>query len=185
MENQVSSQVVPSITPTFSHPLCASQFALANYACSRLPFNPGVLPGPDSTTPPSNDDDDDNDNDDDNDDNDEHNGGHRNHQGDGHENGHGHQHEHGHGHEHGHRHDHDHDHDHGHGHGHGHGHRHRHRHRQTTDEANCCRWAREVDSQCVCEYLLRLPPFLRKPVHFYTLNIGAACEVIYSCGLPI
>lgn len=86
-----------------------------------------------------------------------------------------------------------HHHDNGHGHGHGHGqgqghsrrHGHRHRRHQTQEEENCCRWAREVDSQCVCELLVRLPPFLVRPLHIYKLTIGEDCEITYSCGGPI
>ncbi|XP_004493654.1 uncharacterized protein [Cicer arietinum] len=69
--------------------------------------------------------------------------------------------------------------------GHRHKHGHRHRRHQTPEEDNCCRWAREVDSQCVCELLVRLPPFLVRPLHVYTLAIGDDCEITYSCGGPI
>ncbi|XP_028762204.1 uncharacterized protein LOC114720696 [Neltuma alba] len=67
-------------------------------------------------------------------------------------------------------------------------HRPRHRHRQLSpQEESCCRWAQDVDSQCVCELLLhfRLPSFLMRPSHQYTLTIGESCEVTYSCGGPI
>lgn len=134
MESQMRPQV--TMPPTHPRPLCASQFALVNYACGRLPFHPGVPPGPD----PSPDDDE----------------GHNNNN---------HQHSrHGHGHEHRHRH---------------------HHHHETADEDNCCRWAKEVDNQCVCELLLRLPPFLVRPLHQYSLLIGDDCEITYSCGAPI
>ncbi|KAI9118971.1 hypothetical protein K1719_009646 [Acacia pycnantha] len=73
---------------------------------------------------------------------------------------------------------------------HGHnGGRHRHRHhdrrREISDqEESCCRWAKAVNSQCVCELLLlfRLPTFLMRPSHQYTLAIGESCEVTYSCS---
>ncbi|XP_028788912.1 selenoprotein Pa-like [Neltuma alba] len=118
--------------PAEPRPLCASQFALANYACARLPFTPGTPPSP----PPSPDD------------------------------GHSHRQRHGHRHRN----------------GHGHGHRHRH---HTSQEEDCCRWVKEVDSQCVCEVLLRLPPFLVRPLHQYTVTVGDFCNATYSCGGPI
>ncbi|XP_054800584.1 uncharacterized protein LOC129304807 [Prosopis cineraria] len=120
--------------PTEPRPLCASQYALANYACVRLPFTPGTPP-----SPPSRDDD------------------------------HSHRHRHGH----------------GHGHRHRHRHHHHHHHHHTSQEENCCRWVREVDSQCVCEVLLHLPPFLVRPLHQYTVTVGDFCNVTYSCGGPI
>lgn len=130
MESQIRP---PAVTPITPRPLCASQFALANYACARLPFSPGSPPEP-PPSPPSPDDDE----------------GHRN--------------------NHHHRH---------------HGHRHGHHHRQGPEEEECCRWAKEVDSQCVCELLVRLPPFLMRPLHQYSLLIGEDCKVTYSCGAPI
>ncbi|TKY62471.1 hypothetical protein E2542_SST12327 [Spatholobus suberectus] len=135
MESQIKP---PLITiPTTPRPLCASQFALVNYACSRLPFTPGTPPdslpsSSSSPTSPASPDDDTN-------------------------NHHSHRRRHG----------------------------HKHRHHQTPDEENCCRWAKEVDNQCVCELLVRLPPFLIRPVHQYTLNIGESCDITYSCGAPI
>ncbi|KAK7242978.1 hypothetical protein RIF29_37760 [Crotalaria pallida] len=139
MESQdVRSSAVAPIT---QRPLCASQFALANYACARLPFSPGSPPEPPPDSPPSPDDD----------------GG----DGDG---------------DYGHHH-------HRNRHGHRHGHRHRDHHEP--EEEECCRWAKEVDSQCVCELLVRLPPFLMRPAHQYSLVIGEDCHVTYSCGGPI
>ncbi|KAE9621953.1 hypothetical protein Lal_00032791 [Lupinus albus] len=81
--------------------------------------------------------------------------------------------------------DHHHHHDNRHRHEHRHRHRHRHRNRKGPEEKECCRWAKEVDSQCVCELLVRLPPFLMRPVHQYSLDIGDDCHVTYSCGGPI
>ncbi|ESW16607.1 hypothetical protein PHAVU_007G170000 [Phaseolus vulgaris] len=54
-----------------------------------------------------------------------------------------------------------------------------------TLQENCCRWAKEIDTQCVCEVLVRLPPFLTKPLHQYSIMIGESCNVTYSCGGPI
>jgi len=149
---KIESEVRPT-TPTNQRPLCASQFALVNYACGRLPFTPGAPPAPLEPPPAPDDDGGDDDGGDDDGGNDE---GHKNH----------------------HR-------DHGHGHGHSHKHGHKHRRHQTAEQENCCRWAREVDNQCVCELLVRLPPFLVRPLHLYTLNIGEDCEITYSCGGPI
>ncbi|KAF9669414.1 hypothetical protein SADUNF_Sadunf14G0105200 [Salix dunnii] len=52
-----------------------------------------------------------------------------------------------------------------------------------TQEENCCRWLNDVDAECVCELLVRLPPFLSKPPHEYTVKIDDSCSVSYSCGL--
>ncbi|TKY52601.1 hypothetical protein E2542_SST24123 [Spatholobus suberectus] len=57
--------------------------------------------------------------------------------------------------------------------------------RHTPQEENCCRWAREMDSQCVCEILVLLPPFLTRPLHRYSISIGESCNVTYSCGGPM
>ncbi|XP_065864705.1 uncharacterized protein [Euphorbia lathyris] len=77
------------------------------------------------------------------------------------------------------------EHRHGHGHGHGQGEGHRHRHRQGTHDSpadNCCRWLNDLDDECVCDLLIRLPAFLAGPVHEYTVVIGNACKVSYSCN---
>ncbi|XP_019444499.1 PREDICTED: pheromone-processing carboxypeptidase KEX1-like [Lupinus angustifolius] len=151
-----------AVSPITQRPLCASQFALANYACVKLPFSPGSPPEPPPDSPPSPDDDGGDDNDDGGGDNDD--GGDDNDDDD----------------------DHHHHHDRRrHGHGHGHRHGHRHRNRKGPEEEECCRWAKEVDSQCVCELLVRLPPFLMRPVHQYSLDIGDDCHITYSCGGPI
>jgi len=55
----------------------------------------------------------------------------------------------------------------------------------TLQEEDCCRWAKEIDNQCVCEALVLLPPFLTKPSHQYAISIGQSCNVTYSCGDPI
>ncbi|KAL2323566.1 hypothetical protein Fmac_027945 [Flemingia macrophylla] len=60
-----------------------------------------------------------------------------------------------------------------------------HRSHQTSQEDDCCRWAREIDSQCVCEILVLLPPFLSRPLHQYSISIGESCNVTYTCGGPI
>ncbi|KAF3436324.1 hypothetical protein FNV43_RR23416 [Rhamnella rubrinervis] len=125
-------QIFPPPLPP--RPLCSSQFALASYACSQIPFSP--LPPPQPPSPPSPPD----------------NGGHRL------------------------------EHEHSHRHGHGHGHGHRHRHHDSPAEESCCRWVKQLDSQCVCDLLVRLPNFLSRPAHEYSVIVGDACNVSFPCG---
>jgi hypothetical protein len=47
---------------------------------------------------------------------------------------------------------------------------------------DCCRWLKEVEPDCVCEALLRLPTFLIKPQHKYTVRVGRTCRFTYRCG---
>lgn len=108
-------------------PLCASQFALAGYACALIPFRPSPPPTP----PPTNDKD-------------------------------GQRQEHNH-----HR---------------AHGHRDEPDPRPTAEEENCCRWLKQLDSECVCDVLLHLPNFLDRPIHKYSVIVGDACTVSYTCG---
>ncbi|XP_074368311.1 uncharacterized protein LOC141708540 [Apium graveolens] len=70
-------------------------------------------------------------------------------------------------------------------------HRHRHRHshshsnplpHQTPVAQECCRWLQQIDSGCVCDLLVRLPVFLAKPVHQYTVTVDRSCAVTYSCS---
>ncbi|CAN1352783.1 hypothetical protein LINPERPRIM_LOCUS42937 [Linum perenne] len=113
-------------------PLCNSQFSLANYACSNLPFmelphSALAPPSPPSDTPPdspatslvltAN-----------------------------------------------------------------HGRRRNRRHDDGNAENNCCKWVRDVDDECVCELLMRLPTFLARPFHEYTITVSEWCKVTYSCG---
>lgn len=114
-------------------PLCLSQFALVNHACSMLPYSPLPPPAPPSPPtppapaqppcPPKT--------------------------------------------------------------GHRHGHHHRHRHTSSAPVSaaaeECCRWLKEVDTQCVCDLLVRLPIFLAKPSHDYTVNVSEDCSVTYQC----
>ncbi|XP_057549505.1 uncharacterized protein LOC130827702 [Amaranthus tricolor] len=70
-------------------------------------------------------------------------------------------------------------------------HRHHHRHRSNNTSNNeshlsvaedeCCRWLKEVDTQCVCDLLVRLPVFLAKPAHDYTVVVTDDCSVTYHC----
>lgn len=114
-------------------PLCPSQFALVNHACSLLPFvpvsppsppslpsSPSLLEVPSPPRPP----------------------------------------------ERRHRHRHD---------------RH-HEYKETSAEENCCRWMKQVDSECVCDLLVRLPLFLSRPVHQYTIMVDPACNITFQCG---
>ncbi|XP_030545903.2 annexin B11 [Rhodamnia argentea] len=149
-------QPTPSLfpPPLPPKPLCAPQFALVNQACSMIMPMPVPPPAPPSPPlpPPG---------------plppppcpNDES--------------------EHGHGHGHGHHHHHH--------HCHGHRHHHRHRHGQpwrepSPVEQDCCKWLKEVDSECVCDLLVHLPSFLARPIHDYTVIVGDSCNVTYACG---
>ncbi|CAN1352780.1 hypothetical protein LINPERPRIM_LOCUS42937 [Linum perenne] len=114
-------------------PLCNSQFSLANYACSNLPFmelphSALAPPSPPSDTPPDSPD-----------------GEHR----------------------------------HRHRHGQGHGHHHQ---LSSDAEENCCMWLNRLDPECVCDVLVRLPPFLAKPSHKLTVYVNDACVVTFSCS---
>ncbi|CAN0890157.1 hypothetical protein LINGRAHAP2_LOCUS16288 [Linum grandiflorum] len=49
-------------------------------------------------------------------------------------------------------------------------------------EENCCRWLKEMDSECVCDVLVRLPPFLAKPSHVYSVHVYDGCIITFSCS---
>lgn len=70
-----------------------------------------------------------------------------------------------------------------HRHRHHHHHRHRHSqgHRASDAEDDCCTMLNEVDDVCVCSLLLRLPLFLSKPEHDYTVIVNDECEVTFEC----
>ncbi|GMJ09135.1 hypothetical protein HRI_004582700 [Hibiscus trionum] len=59
--------------------------------------------------------------------------------------------------------------------------RHRRRHGSNRQQY-CCQWLRQVDNECVCDVLARLPPFLSRPNHHYTIAVGDTCTVRFSCG---
>jgi hypothetical protein len=64
-------------------------------------------------------------------------------------------------------------------------HRHHSHHEQGPGEHDCCRWARQMDSQCVCEVLYLLPAFanfIMRPVHAISLSISDTCNVTYTCS---
>ncbi|XP_023765228.1 uncharacterized protein LOC111913756 [Lactuca sativa] len=166
----VSSVPIPPFAP---RPLCNFQLALANQACAylpswRLPPSPLSPPSPfppvyPSSPPPP----------------EYHRHRHRH--------VHSHMHEHGpdeqihnqtrdHDRGHGHRRRHDHHHNHGHSH---------HRHRMSPVEQQCCKWLAQVDDECVCELLGRLPPFLARPVHEYTVRVAGSCNTTYTCGAQL
>ncbi|KAG6429153.1 hypothetical protein SASPL_107195 [Salvia splendens] len=69
------------------------------------------------------------------------------------------------------------------------GHHHHHHHRQpregyveTAQEGECCRWVKEVDTECVCDLLVHLPPFMTRPLHEYKVIVDDSCEVSFSCA---
>ncbi|GMH31002.1 hypothetical protein Nepgr_032845 [Nepenthes gracilis] len=65
----------------------------------------------------------------------------------------------------------------------GHTHRRRQRtFRETQQQQECCHWLHEVDAACVCELLVRLPVFLSKPLHNYTVVVDEKCSVTFECG---
>ncbi|XP_010942492.1 uncharacterized protein [Elaeis guineensis] len=71
---------------------------------------------------------------------------------------------------------------HGHGHGRGRGHRHGRGHgEEPRVNTDCCRWLAEVDEACVCEALLRMPPFFIKAKHTYIIKVGKTCKHEYNC----
>lgn len=132
--------------PYVPRPICASQFALAGYACALIPVRPAPPPTPPTPppkpptpppkpptptpqpTPPEE--------------------SQR----------------------------------HGHGHHHTHARRHEPKPLPTPEEENCCRWLKELDNECVCDVLLHLPNFLARPIHKYSVIVGDACSVSYTCG---
>ncbi|MFS7930808.1 putative bifunctional inhibitor/plant lipid transfer protein/seed storage helical domain superfamily [Helianthus anomalus] len=52
-------------------------------------------------------------------------------------------------------------------------------------EQQCCKWLAQVDDECVCELLGRLPPFLVRPIHEYTVRVVGSCNTTYSCGAQL
>ncbi|KAF5187288.1 hypothetical protein FRX31_023128 [Thalictrum thalictroides] len=208
------------------HPLCLQQFALANQACSLIPYDhavPTSVDKPGIFTQVSNDSDEDDgdegeedsdegegDGDDEGDDDDEddgedrqsgqdhgnrggHGGSSRHHSprasGGGHGNGnasgsgsngssgggsgtrHGRRRGHGSGHR---QHS-------GEEHGHRSRRRHRRHHSESRESSECCKWLEEVDASCVCDLLIRLPNFLRRPSHAIMIKVQDSCNVTYDC----
>ncbi|KAE8686140.1 hypothetical protein F3Y22_tig00111084pilonHSYRG00043 [Hibiscus syriacus] len=68
---------------------------------------------------------------------------------------------------------------------HRHRHRHRHKHKhgvhERPEQRYCCQWLKQIDSLCVCEILVHLPPFLWKLNHKYTVVVDEKCSVTYLC----
>ncbi|CAH9107869.1 unnamed protein product [Cuscuta epithymum] len=58
-------------------------------------------------------------------------------------------------------------------------------HHHSPEEEICCRWLKEVDDQCVCDMLVSLPPFLARPLHQFTVQVGDSCFQTYRCGTPM
>ncbi|KAK5811234.1 uncharacterized protein LOC108462169 [Gossypium arboreum] len=68
-------------------------------------------------------------------------------------------------------------------HRHMHIHKHKHRHKEMTLEQNyCCRWMMILERDCVCDILAHLPLFLSWHLHHYTIFVGEACKVTFTCG---
>uniref|UniRef100_A0A7N0T3K2 Uncharacterized protein n=1 Tax=Kalanchoe fedtschenkoi TaxID=63787 RepID=A0A7N0T3K2_KALFE len=171
------------------HPVCVSQFALANRACSHLPIYtvppppspptpetppapqpptpeppagplPPPAPGPEPPTPDQL--------------------RHHHHRHRGHDDDHGHHNHQSRGHHHGRHHD-------------DHGHHHdededEHGRRQVQEmvhgseiERECCHWLQQIDNDCVCDVLVHLPPFLSRPLHEYTVMVDDVCNVTFAC----
>ncbi|XP_057794416.1 uncharacterized protein LOC131010764 [Salvia miltiorrhiza] len=53
---------------------------------------------------------------------------------------------------------------------------------ETAAEEECCRWLKEVDTVCVCDLLVHLPPFMTRPVHEYKVVVDDSCEVSFGCA---
>lgn len=67
----------------------------------------------------------------------------------------------------------------------GHRQRHGHRHSEhiaTPIKKECCRWLQEIDNDCICDMLVRLPVFLTKPIHKYTVMVDSLCNLSYTCS---
>ncbi|XP_047309320.1 mastermind-like domain-containing protein 1 [Impatiens glandulifera] len=60
-------------------------------------------------------------------------------------------------------------------------HRHRRHHEESLIEEECCRWLKELDSECVCSLLFRLPKFMVRPLHQFTATVEDICNVTYHC----
>lgn len=69
----------------------------------------------------------------------------------------------------------------------GHHHHHHNHHRgdgymETPEEEECCRWLKQVDTVCVCDLLVHLPPFMTRPLHEYKVIAHDSCEVTFECA---
>ncbi|XP_038899044.1 uncharacterized protein LOC120086453 [Benincasa hispida] len=122
----------PDVAP---RPLCASQIALANYACAMLPYSTVLPPPPPSLSLSDN------------------------HESQGSPNQ-----------------------RHRHTHQHGHHHGHQQKIPLSPMEENCCKWVQQLDSECICGLLSRLPAFLERPQHNFSVTVGGSCDATYSCG---
>ncbi|OAY49673.1 kininogen-1 [Manihot esculenta] len=177
----------------YTHPLCVSQFALVNSACAMLPYIPLPLlipPFPPLPLAPSLDEVNRHGHDHSPSDNhghdhsssDNHGHGHEEWPGQGHGDDLGHELEHGHNYSHGHGQGQGQGQGHGHGQEHRHAHRHKHKHRhESAVKEKCCRWLNELDDECVCDLLVRLPPFLSRPLHTFNVYLDETCNVTYAC----
>ncbi|GAB4829782.1 hypothetical protein Ancab_019437 [Ancistrocladus abbreviatus] len=59
--------------------------------------------------------------------------------------------------------------------------RRRHHYHETPVERECCRWLTVMDAQCVCDLLARLPVFLSRPLHNYTVYVDPGCRIMFEC----
>ncbi|XP_052184127.1 uncharacterized protein LOC127796167 [Diospyros lotus] len=53
--------------------------------------------------------------------------------------------------------------------------------RESREEDDCCKWVKAVDSDCICDMLVRLPAFLSRLAHDYTVAVDETCNVTYQC----
>ncbi|RID47798.1 hypothetical protein BRARA_I04364 [Brassica rapa] len=53
---------------------------------------------------------------------------------------------------------------------------------ETYAQQECCKWVKQMDNECVCDLLVRLPPLLAKPAHDYTVFVDESCIVTFTCG---
>ncbi|XP_023548911.1 uncharacterized protein LOC111807420 [Cucurbita pepo subsp. pepo] len=65
---------------------------------------------------------------------------------------------------------------------HTHWHGHQHQISLSPMEENCCKWVQQLDSQCLCRLLSRLPAFLERPQHKISFSVGGSCNATFSCG---
>ncbi|KAJ0979633.1 hypothetical protein J5N97_015107 [Dioscorea zingiberensis] len=150
--------LLPKLTTSQFGSMCVSQFALANQACSVIPPEEEEPIGDSGQVMLQR--------------HRHHAHKHANHSSE-HEGDPDHDQEHDNEHEHDDEHENDDDHDDG---------EHERRHRQhPRANRDCCRWLQEVERSCVCETLRRLPAFLTRPIHSYTISVGTTCEITFRC----
>ncbi|KAI3979858.1 hypothetical protein MKX01_042512 [Papaver californicum] len=63
-------------------------------------------------------------------------------------------------------------------------HRHQIHHRsahQTSVNLNCCKWLKELDTSCICGLMVRLPRFLIRNRHGFSIIVEDTCDVSFNC----